>query len=188
MNTLLTHKSFAILLLLSSPLISFSQDNNPIIRLIEKYKKNQPLVLDQSIAYASVASPKNFYPTKLHSFTDLNRPLSNGDYSVNVVFYCTQWCLHGPGKGVPYKLGRASGKMSKPISALLYQGTLKKINRKQLNTTAWKIQDGIKYEDMNTGDQLLIDQLIGQYKNQLVERPLDKFIKIIIKYLLKMSY
>ncbi len=191
MNTLKHHKPFILLTLLCTSIVAYSQehnpfdDNNPFTKLLKIYKENQPLVLDESIAYTSAGSPQNFNPTKLHSIADLKRPLGNGDYSVNVVFYCTQWCLHAPGKGVPYKLGRATGKMSKPISALLYEGTLKKINRKQLNSTAWKIQARIKFENMNQADHQLIDELIPQYKDQLKENEWDKILNDFQKIPLK---
>ena len=127
-----------------------------------------PLELDQEHSFnSSGQAPQNFNPIPLKTVNDFERTLLPGDYSCTVIFYCTQWSIHRPGQGTPYKLGRTQGKMAKQISALLYKGTIKNVAPNKLNACAWRIQTGTPLGQWSQDDQLIVHQLIPMYEKDL---------------------
>jgi hypothetical protein len=126
-----------------------------------------PLLLDQKIAFTQVPAPDSFKPSKLKAPGDLNRPLSAGDYSVVVTFYCSEWSIHRPAQGLPYKLARVRGRMRLPICALLNRGTLQGVDEGVLNCCAWRIEAGVPLGQWPQSDQDLAHRLIPDYENQL---------------------
>lgn len=129
-----------------------------------------PLLLDQKTAYPDVSNQvKDFHPQKLTitSAEDLQKPLSPGDYSIDVIAYCTQFSIHAPGQGLPYKLASLKGKQAPAISALLSRGTLQGIAPATLNANAWRIQAGLPLKQWPSQDQALIHKLIPEYEKGL---------------------
>jgi hypothetical protein len=129
-----------------------------------------PLLLDQKTAYADVSDQvKDFHPQKLTitSAEDLQKPLPPGDYSLDVIAYCTQFSIHAPGRGLPYKLAPLMGKQAPTISALLSRGTLQGIAPATLNANAWRIQAGLPLKQWPSQDQALIHKLIPEYEKGL---------------------
>ena len=129
-----------------------------------------PLLLDQNSAYPDVSDQvKDFRPKKLtiSSAKDLEQPLPPGDYSVFVIAYCTQFSIHAPGQGLPYKLAPLQGKQAPAIGALLSRGTLQNIAPATLNANAWRIQAGLPLRQWSPQDQALIHKLIPEYEEGL---------------------
>ncbi|MBN3910218.1 MAG: hypothetical protein HWQ35_27850 [Nostoc sp. NMS1] len=129
-----------------------------------------PLLLDQKTAYPDVSDQvKDFRPQPLTitSAEDLQKPLSPGDYSLDVIAYCTQFSIHAPGRGLPYKLAPLMGKQAPTISALLSRGTLQGIAPATLNANAWRIQAGLPLKQWPSQDQALIHKLIPEYEKGL---------------------
>ncbi|MBH8571601.1 hypothetical protein I8752_00875 [Nostocaceae cyanobacterium CENA369] len=129
-----------------------------------------PLLLDQKTAYADVSDRvKDFHPQKLTitSAEDLQKPLPPGDYSLDVIAYCTQFSIHAPGQGLPYKLAPLMGKQAPAISALLSRGTLQGIAPATLNANAWRIQAGLPLKQWPPQDRALIHKLIPEYEKGL---------------------
>ena len=129
-----------------------------------------PLLLDQKTAYPDVSDQvKDFHPQKLTitSAEDLQKPLSPGDYSLYVIAYCTQFSIHAPGRGLPYKLAPLQGKQAPAISALLSRGTLQGIAPATLNANSWRIQAGLPLKQWSQQDQALIHKLIPEYEKGL---------------------
>ncbi|MEH2134128.1 MAG: hypothetical protein V7K86_26655 [Nostoc sp.] len=129
-----------------------------------------PLLLDQKTAYPDVSDRvKDFHPQKLTitSAEDLQKPLPPGDYSLDVIAYCTQFSIHAPGRGLPYKLAPLKGKQAPAISALLSRGTLQGIAPATLNADAWRIQAGLPLKQWPPQDQALIHKLIPEYEKGL---------------------
>jgi hypothetical protein len=129
-----------------------------------------PLLLDQKTAYPDVSDQvKDFHPQKLTitSAEDLQKPLPPGDYSLDVIAYCTQFSIHAPGRGLPYKLAPLMGKQAPAISALLSRGTLQGIAPATLNANAWRIQAGLPLKQWSPQDQALIHKLIPEYEKGL---------------------
>ncbi|MEH2261701.1 hypothetical protein [Nostoc sp.] len=129
-----------------------------------------PLLLDQKTAYPDVSDQvKDFHPQKLTitSAGDLQKPLPPGDYSLDVIAYCTQFSIHAPGRGLPYKLAPLMGKQAPAISALLSRGTLQGIAPSTLNANSWRIQAGLPLKQWSSQDQALIHKLIPEYEKGL---------------------
>lgn len=128
-----------------------------------------PLLLDQNSAFPKAESVEDFHPALLtpRSVDDLNRPLAPGDYALYVTAFCTQYSIHAPGQGLPYKLARIQGRQARPIGALIARGTLKGIPPAVLNCDAWRIQAGIPLSKWAPTDQALVHQLIPEYEQQL---------------------
>jgi hypothetical protein len=129
-----------------------------------------PLLLDQKTAYPDVSDQiKDFHPQKLTitSAEDLKTLLPPGDYSLDVIAYCTQFSIHAPGQGLPYKLAPLQGKQAPAIGALLSRGTLQGIAPATLNANAWRIQAGLPLKQWPPQDQALIHKLIPEYEKGL---------------------
>jgi hypothetical protein len=129
-----------------------------------------PLLLDQKTAYPDVSDQvKDFRPQPLTvtSAEDLQKPLPPGDYSLSVIAYCTQFSIHAPGRGLPYKLAPLQGKQAPAISALLSRGTLQGIAPATLNADSWRIQAGLPLKQWPSQDQALIHKLIPEYEKGL---------------------
>jgi hypothetical protein len=129
-----------------------------------------PLLLDQNTAYPDVSDQvKDFRPTKLTitSAEDLQKPLPPGDYSLSVIAYCTEFSIHAPGQGLPYKLAPLKGKQAPAISALLSRGTLQNIPPATLNAQAWRIQSGLPLGKWSKSDRELVRKLIPEYEKGL---------------------
>ncbi|MEH2336017.1 hypothetical protein [Nostoc sp.] len=129
-----------------------------------------PLLLDQKTAYPDVSDQvKDFHPKPLAitSDQDLQKPLPPGDYSLDVIAYCTQFSIHAPGRGLPYKLAPLTGKQAPAISALLSRGTLQGIAPATLNANSWRIQAGLPLKQWSQQDQALIHKLIPEYEKGL---------------------
>jgi hypothetical protein len=137
----------------------------------ESLSVGSPLLLDQHTAYPDVSDQvKNFHPQPLTitSVEDLKKPLTPGDYSVSAIAYCTQFSIHAPGQGIPYKLAPLQGKQAPAIHALLYRGTLQGIvSPATLNADAWRIQAGLPLKQWPPQDQALIHTLIPEYEKGL---------------------
>ncbi|HEX5324180.1 MAG TPA: hypothetical protein VFW40_10365, partial [Capsulimonadaceae bacterium] len=129
-------------------------------QLAKELQVDPPLMLDQSKSLPQVPAPDDFKPTKLTSQADLTRPLPPGDYAVDVNFFCTKYSIHRGGQGVPYKMGRAQGRLVKPMCALLNRGSLQGIAPATLNAEAWRMQDGIPLSKWPPADQALVHKLI----------------------------
>lgn len=129
-----------------------------------------PLLLDQKTAYPDISDQvKDFHPQKLTitSAEDLQKPLLPGDYSLDVIAYCTQFSIHAPGRGLPYKLAPLMGKQAPAIGALLSRGTLQSIAPSTLNANSWRIQAGLPLKQWSSQDQALIHKLIPEYEKGL---------------------
>ena len=130
----------------------------------------EPLLLDQHDAFSEYSQPVlNFSPKPLNIFSedDLDKPLAPGDYSVQVMFYCSLWSIHCPGRGIPYKLGRIKGRLAPAIGALLVRGTMQRMDPASLNAVAWRLEDGMSWNQLSPQDQKTIDSLIPDYEPDL---------------------
>lgn len=143
-----------------------------------------PIYLNQNHAFPGVTDLSNFHPTVLrpYSTADLNRKLPPGDYSLEVIGYCTRASMHGPGRGLPYKLAPLEGKQAKAVGALLVRGTLRQISPPSLQVAAWSIEAGGPLRNMAEQTQALIHQLIPEYEASLqgdflgdIEATYDKY-------------
>lgn len=188
--------AFAIALFLSYPLwILHAQQkrpaprppapqNNPLGQLGEQLKQKTaertistlldnslPLKLDANAVYPTVTAPPGgrFAPQPLTLTTaDLDRPLPPGDYTVNMLAFCTEYSVHRPGAGVAYRLGPLQGKAAAAIGDLLWRGTLQKnLPPQQLQAVSWAIQSGLRYDQMPKTYQSVIDNVIPDRRNEL---------------------
>lgn len=128
-----------------------------------------PLRLDHRTAFPPTTVPiDNFQPKKLElTQENASQPLEPGDYSIDVIGYCTKWSLHYPGKGLPYKLARLEGRAAKAVSDLLWRGTLKGLNPRHLNAMAWRIQGGVPISKWRPHERELAHQLIPEHEASL---------------------
>jgi hypothetical protein len=128
-----------------------------------------PLLLDQKTAFDQAPNITDFHPQLItvSSVEDLQKPLPPGDYSLPVTAYCTQFSIHAPGQGLPYKLARVQGKQATAISTLIVRGTLQNIAPATLNAEAWRIQAGMPLKQWPPEDQALIHKLIPEYEKDL---------------------
>ena len=139
---------------------------------IESLLNNQlPLRLDANAIYPTVAAPPGgpFTPRPVTlTAADLDRPLSPGDYTMNMLAFCTEYSVHRPGAGVAYRLGPLQGKAAGAIGDLLWRGTFQKnLPPQQLQAVSWAIQSGLRYSQMPSTYQAVIDNVIPDHKNEL---------------------
>ena len=143
-----------------------------------------PIFLNQNHAFPAVPDLANFRPTLLKPATlaDLNKKLPPGDYSLQVMGYCTRASMHGPGKGLAYKLAPLEGKQAKAVGALLVRGTLRHVSSGELQGTAWNIEAGTPLHNMGDRTRALIHELIPEYESSLegdflgnIESTYDKY-------------
>lgn len=143
-----------------------------------------PLTLDQHTAFPAVDELSNFHPKLLNlkGPADVHMHLTPGDYAVSVIAFCTQWSIHAPGRGLPYKLAPVKGKQAKAVCAILVRGTLKGIAPATLNTTAWRIQSGLPLNQWPQQDQTLVHQLAPEYeeglKGDYLQKIRDQYDKV----------
>jgi hypothetical protein len=128
-----------------------------------------PILLNQNDAFPEVEDLTEFRPTVLNptSIEDLEAKLPPGDYSIQVIGYCTHTSSHYPGRGLAYKLAPLKGKQSKAMAALLLRGMLRGVSRSDLQMAAWYIQWGVPPSNMSPSAQLLIHTLIPEYEQSL---------------------
>lgn len=134
--------------------------------------KESSFVLDPNQIFGRVPADRvptsdNFKPVPLKSKSDINRPLPPGDYSLQVMFYCTQWSVHLPGRGHPYTLGRAQGRLARQMHAMLFRGTLKQLPPATLNAMAWRIQAGVPLSQWSDEEKKLVHELIPEHEKDL---------------------
>ena len=130
-----------------------------------------PLRLDANAVYPTVSAPPGgpFAPQPLSlNVADLDRPFLSGDYTLNVLAFCTEYSVHRPGAGVAYRLGPLQGKAASVIGDLLWRGTLaKNVQPQQLQAVSWAIQSGLRYGQMPRTYQSVIDNVIPEHRSQL---------------------
>lgn len=129
-----------------------------------------PINLDASAAYPTVdvlpGAPFALQPLPFTPNT-LNNPLPPGDYTINVMAFCTEYSVHRPGAGVAYKLAPLEGKEAGAVATLLWRGVQAGVAPQHLMGVAWGIQSGLTYDRMPKTFQATIDSLIPDYKSQL---------------------
>jgi hypothetical protein len=130
-----------------------------------------PLRLDANAVYPTAPAPPGgpFAPQPLSlTVADLDRPLPPGDYTLNVLAFCTEYSVHRPGAGVAYRLGPLQGKAASAIGDLLWRGTLEKnVQPQQLQAVSWAIQSGLHYDQVPRTYQSVIDNVIPEHRSQL---------------------
>lgn len=129
-----------------------------------------PINLDASKTYPTVdVLPGGPFAPQPLAFTPntLNNPLPPGDYTVNVMAFCTEYSVHRPGAGVAYKLAPLEGKQAGAVATLLWRGVQAGVNPQHLMGVAWGIQSGLTYDRMPKIFQATIDSVIPDYKSQL---------------------
>ena len=183
-GTHFTAASFAIGLALCCPCPLSQAQQNPFGQLGQALKQKAaektvssllnndlPLRLDANAVYPTVpAPPGGFFAPQPLSLTsaDLDRPLPPGDYSLNVLAFCTEYSVHRPGAGVAYRLGPLQGRAASAIRDLLWRGTLEKnIQPQQLQAVSWAIQSGLRYDQMPRTYQSVIDDVIPEHRSEL---------------------
>jgi len=129
-----------------------------------------PIDLDATKVYPTVdvlpGGPFTPQPLALTPNT-LGNPLPPGDYTVNVMAFCTEYSVHRPGAGVAYKLAPLEGKQAGAVATLLWRGVQDGVNPQHLMGVAWGIQSGLTYDRMPKTFQATIDSVIPDYKSQL---------------------
>lgn len=144
-------------------------ENEVVRQLGQAIEVGAPLRLDHRTAYPPTTVPiDNFQPKKLELTPEnVNQRLESGDYTIDVIGYCTKWSLHYPGGGLPYKLARLQGRAAEAISDLLWRGTLTGVRRQQLGVMAWRIQGGVPLKSWPPAEQELVHQLIPEHEAEL---------------------
>lgn len=142
----------------------------------EKLGAGSPLTLDQTTAFADAGEVTDFHPKSIvmDSYEALRTPLPAGDYVIPVKAFCTQWSIHAPGQGLPYKIAPLQGRAAPAIGALLARGTAYNIAPSTLNAHAWRIQAGIPLSQWPTADRSVIHQLIPEYEKELQGDPFQQ--------------
>lgn len=144
-------------------------ENEVVRQLGQAIEVGAPLRLDHRTAYPPTTGPIDNFQTKKLELTaeNVNQRLEPGDYSIDVIGYCTRWSLHYPGRGLPYKLARLEGRAAEAISDLLWRGTLKGVRPQQLSVMAWRIQGGVPLKNWRPAEQELVHQLIPEHEAEL---------------------
>jgi hypothetical protein len=130
-----------------------------------------PLTLNAKDVYPTVKTLPGapFNPKPLQLTADhLDQPIPPGDYTVNMLDFCSQYSIHRPGQGVAYVLGPLQGKAADAIGYLIWRGTVQyNIAAPTLQTVSWAIQSGLTYQQMPQSYQQIIDQVIPDYKSEI---------------------
>ncbi|HLJ26712.1 MAG TPA: hypothetical protein VKY85_08385 [Candidatus Angelobacter sp.] len=129
-----------------------------------------PVKLDAKSVYRTTAKLPGgpFVPQPLQLTADnLRSPLPPGDYTINVLAFCTEYSAHRPGQGVAYELAPLQGKAAGAVANLLWRGTFQGMTPQHLLAVSWAIQSGLTYSRMPKSFQDTIDKLIPDYKHQL---------------------
>jgi hypothetical protein len=132
---------------------------------------NLPLTLNAKDVYPTVTTLPGgpFSPTPLKLTADqLDQPLPPGDYTINTLDFCSEYSVHQPGAGVAYVLGPYEGKAAGAIGALIWRGTVQyHIAPQSLQAVSWAIQSGLTYDQMPKAYQMIVDQVIPDYKSEI---------------------
>ena len=150
--------------------VGLKQLEDEVVReLGQALEVGAPLQLDQRTAFPpAITSIDDFQPKALKlSPDDMTKPLEPGDYSIEVIGYCTKWSLHYPGRGLPYKLARLQGRQAEAVGALLWRGTLQGLQPFGLNMIAWRIQGGVPISKWRPRDREVAHRLIPEYEAEL---------------------
>lgn len=129
-----------------------------------------PLTLDANSTYPTVATLPGppFHPLALTlNAAQLDQPLPPGDYIIQIFAYCTEYSVHRPGAGTAYELAPIQGKAAGAITNLLWRGNAQGRPAQQLQAVSWAIQSGLRYAQMPTTYQAVIDAVIPDFKSQL---------------------
>lgn len=123
----------------------------------------------KSQLFKKVPDLTDFHPTHLTftSLEDLEKPLPPGDYSLDVMSFCTQWSIHVPGHNSPYSVGQADGSRIGVITAFLIRGQIAGLSPDQLHNMSWKIQAGAPLSSWNESDRALVHRIIPEFEGQL---------------------
>ena len=137
--------------------------------IAEAVGANAPIKLDQSTAFPKTLDVQNFRP---HFWmptagTDLNRHLPPGDYAIPVTAYCTDYSIHVPGRGTPYKLAPLEGREAKILSTILVRGTIQKVPHDTLQEINWRLQAGIPLGQWPEEEQATVHQLAPEDEKAL---------------------
>ena len=126
--------------------------------------------LDQKAqSFKKVDEIQDFHPTHLTftSLEDLEKPLPPGDYSLDIMSFCTQWSIHVPGHNSPYTLGRADGARIGIITAFLIRGQIAGLSPDQLHNMSFQIQAGAPLSSWSESDRALVHRIIPEFEEQL---------------------
>jgi hypothetical protein len=120
--------------------------------------------------------PENFKPVMLNpsSLEDLNKPLEPGDYMVRLMSFCTQWSVHVPGFGTPYRLGRADGARVGMITSFLIRGQMDGLTPDQLQNINWLLQSGVPISQWNETNRKFAEKYLPEFQNELKGDILDQ--------------
>jgi pimeloyl-ACP methyl ester carboxylesterase len=159
-----------------SLLLTAPQFNNELTAMLgEKMGLGSPLVLNQKSAYEelSPSDMTDFHPVQLRPVTiqDMQKPLPPGDYSADVLAFCTQASIHQPGQGLPYKLASVEGKQASAISTLIVRGVIHKVSPATINAEAWRIESGLPLSNWPPEDRALMHRLMPEYTARLEVDP-----------------
>lgn len=103
---------------------------------------------------------------QINTSVDGSVMLQPGDYNIPVDVFCMKHSASSP-NGHRYLLARLKGKKANVITALNSRSTDSGIPHSQLQVLSWNIQAGMKYEEMTTENQAIIDKLLPDYKQKL---------------------
>lgn len=108
-----------------------------------------------------------FLPSKLYlnHFKD-SHFIQSGDYQIPVHFYCTHVYTFN-GSGNRYRLAKINGKMSQALSALYKRASLSEVPVQDIQKLSWSIQTGVSYHKLPESSQILVDQLIPEYRQNM---------------------
>ena len=168
--------------------IARAEAEKKIVKIVgEKMNLGSPLLLDQTTAFAPVENFTDFKPKLLSQDREAaTTPLPVGDYAVPVRAYCTQWSIHVPGRGLPYKIAPLRGPAAPAIGALLMRGTMQGMSPLDLNAKAWRIQSGLPLSSWPASDRAVIHNLIPEYEKSLqgdyfqqIEATYNKYKKVL---------
>ena len=144
-------------------------ENEVTRQLGQAIEVGAPLRLDHRTAYPPTTVPIDYFQPKKLELTpeNTNQPLEPGDYTIDVIGYCTKWSLHYPGRGLAYKLAPLQGRAAPAVSALIWRGNLRGIPPRRLNAMAWRIQGGVPISQWRPEEREFVRQLIPEYEADL---------------------
>jgi hypothetical protein len=138
-------------------------------QLSEQLGQKSPIYLNAHHAFKEVKAPRNFNPQKIgiRSTDDLLQKRPPGDYSIDIVAYCTNRSVHNPGQGLPYTIGMTEGSQTQAISNLTLRGEIVGINRGIMQYMSTAIQAGVPPSQMDRTKRAIIDLVIPEFKQRL---------------------
>ncbi|MBD2164818.1 hypothetical protein H6G04_10420 [Calothrix membranacea FACHB-236] len=181
-----THK-IAQIAGINSQIPDVPDTGNSVIQeaVLSQVAKQLPAVIDAELpiktslqdAYPTVPQlpGEEFTPleTNLEKFyTVLNNgkisiELPPGDYSIPTHVFSMKYFAHAPGESETFLLAPLKGKQADAIAALNARFVARGIERDTVQSLSWAIQAGTKYEELSTEQQVIVQQLIPEYKEQL---------------------